>query len=61
MEIMDERVMRTIMDTLFPTHELTNERRRNKLNTEFLPFTAEELKVAAVGLKPGKTLTQTHT
>ena len=25
MEIMDERVMRNIVDTLFPTHELTNE------------------------------------
>ena len=52
MEIMDERVMRNIVDTLFPTHESANERRQN---TEFLPFSTEELKAAAVGLKPGKT------
>ena len=56
MEIMDERVMRNIVDTLFSTHQLINERRRNTLNTEFLPFFTEELKVAAVGLKPGKAL-----
>ena len=47
---MDNRVMRNIVDTLFPTNEL----RRNTLNTEVLPFSAEELKVVAVGLKSGK-------
>ena len=34
----------------------TNGRRRNTLNTEFLPFSAEELKLAAVGLKPCEAL-----
>ena len=54
METIDQRVMRNIVDTLFPTHEPANRRSQNTPNTEFLPFSAEELKVAAVGLKPGK-------
>ena len=54
MEIMDERVMRNIVKTLFPTHELANERRDYTLNTELLSFSAEELKLAAVRLRPGK-------
>ena len=40
-EIMDGRIMRNIVDTLFPTHELTNERRHNTLNTEFLSISTE--------------------
>ena len=47
MKIMDEQVMRNIIDALFITHVLA-------LNTEFVSFSAEELKVAAVGPKPGK-------
>ena len=56
MEIMDERVMRNTVDTLCPTHETAIKRRQNTNNTEFLPFSAEELKVAAVELKPRKAL-----
>ena len=54
MEIMGERVMRNVVNTLFPTHELSSERQQNTLNTEFLPFSTQELKAAAVGLKPSK-------
>ena len=42
MEIMDERVMRNIVDRLCPTHESANERRKKTLSREFLPFSAEE-------------------
>ena len=35
-EIMEERIIRNIVDTLFPTHKLANERQLNRLNTEFL-------------------------
>ena len=39
---------------LFLAHESANARRQNTLNMEFLPFSAGELELAAVGLKPGK-------
>ena len=45
MDIMDEQVMRNIVDALFSIHEL---------NVKFLPYSAEELKVAAVGKKSVK-------
>ena len=54
MEIMNERVKSNILNALFPTHELANERRQNKLNTEFLPFSTEELRTAVVDRKSGK-------
>ena len=43
-----------IVNILFPIHELANERQQKMVSTKFLSFPAEELKVAAVGLRPGK-------
>ena len=60
MKSMDERIMRNIVDTLFPTHELAKERWWNMLNTELFTFSAEGLKVAVglfarqYGFRPGR-------